>query len=187
MAEVKTYPDSRTQLLITISALTAVILVTLDSTIATIALTRIQSTLAASPEQITWVLTSYLIAAAVMTPLAGWLADRFGRIRVMEASVFFFTVSSLGCGLAPNLELLVLFRFIQGAAGAGLVPLSQILLIDIYPPEKHGPAIAAFGIGALVGPMLGPTVGAWLIVAMDLPDQRADRRAVVDRLCPVRP
>jgi DHA2 family multidrug resistance protein len=163
MQEAKTYPDSRTQLLITISALTAVILVTLDSTIATIALTRIQSTLAASPEQITWVITSYLIAAAVMTPLAGWLADRFGRIRVMEVSVFFFTLSSLGCGLAPNLEMLVLFRFIQGAAGAGLVPLSQILLIEIYPPEKHGPAIAAFGIGTLVGPMLGPTVGAWLI------------------------
>ncbi len=163
MAELKTYPDSRTQLLITISALTAVILVTLDGTIAAIALPRIQSNLAASPEQITWVLTSYLIAAAVMTPLAGWLADRFGRIRIMQSSVFFFTVSSLGCGLAPNLELLVLFRFIQGLAGASLVPLSQILLLDIYPPEKHGPAIAAFGIGTLVGPMLGPTFGAWLI------------------------
>ena len=158
-----TYPDSRTQILITASALTAVILVTLDSTIATIALTRIQSNLAASPEQISWVLTSYLIAAAVMTPLAGWLADRFGRIRIMEASVLVFTLSSLGCGLAPNLELLVLFRFIQGAAGASLVPLSQVLLIDIYPPEKHGPATAAFGIGTLLGPMLGPTLGAWLI------------------------
>lgn len=159
----KTYPPLRTQLLITAAALTAVILVTLDATIATIALTRIQSTMAASPEQITWVLTSYLIAAAVMTPLAGWLADRFGRVRVMEVSVFVFTLSSLGCGLAPNLGLLVLARFIQGAAGASLVPLAQILLIDIYPPEKHGPAISAFGIGTLVGPMLGPTLGAWLI------------------------
>ncbi|WP_158241464.1 DHA2 family efflux MFS transporter permease subunit [Novosphingobium sp. TH158] len=157
------YPDPKTALLITIAALSSVILVTLDSTIATIALTRIQSNLAASPEQITWVLTSYLIAAAVMTPLAGWLADRFGRIRTMRASVFFFTLSSLGCGLAPNLELLTLFRFIQGAAGASLVPLSQVLLIDIWPPEKHGTAISAFGIGTLLGPMMGPTLGAWLI------------------------
>ncbi|MFM5931026.1 MAG: DHA2 family efflux MFS transporter permease subunit [Novosphingobium sp.] len=149
--------------MITIAALTAVILVTLDATIATIALGRIQSTLAASPEQITWVLTSYLIAAAVMTPLAGWLADRFGRTRIMRASVFFFTLSSLGCGLAPNLELLTLFRFIQGASGASLVPLSQVLLLDIWPPEKHGPAISAFGVGTLLGPMLGPTLGAWLI------------------------
>lgn len=162
----QTYPDRQTQLLISAAALTAVMLVTLDSTIAAIALTRIQSNLAASPEQITWVLTSYLIAAAIMTPLAGWLADRFGRIRIMEVSVLVFTLSSLGCGLAPNLETLVIFRFIQGAAGAGLVPLSQVLLIDIYPPEKHGPAIAAFGIGTLVGPMLGPTLGAWLIEYM---------------------
>lgn len=149
--------------MMTIAALSAVILVTLDATIATIALGRIQSTLAASPEQITWVLTSYLIAAAVMTPLAGWLADRFGRIRTMRTSVFFFTLSSLGCGLAPNLEILTLFRFIQGASGASLVPLSQVLLLDIWPPEKHGPAISAFGVGTLMGPMLGPTLGAWLI------------------------
>ncbi|MFM5908665.1 MAG: DHA2 family efflux MFS transporter permease subunit [Novosphingobium sp.] len=149
--------------MITIAALTAVLLVTLDSTIATIALGRIQSNLAASPEQITWVLTSYLIAAAVMTPLAGWLADRFGRLRIMRGSVFIFTLSSLGCGLAPNLEMLTLFRFIQGAAGASLVPLSQVLLLDIWPPEKHGAAISAFGVGTLMGPMLGPTLGAWLI------------------------
>lgn len=157
------YPDPQTALMITIAALSAVLLVTLDSTIATIALGRIQSNLAASPEQITWVLTSYLIAAAVMTPLAGWLADRFGRLRIMRSSVFFFTLSSLGCGLAPNLETLTLFRFIQGAAGASLVPLSQVLLLDIWPPEKHGPAISAFGVGTLMGPMLGPTLGAWLI------------------------
>lgn len=159
----KTYPPRRTQILITAAALSAVILVTLDATIAAIALGRIQSTLGASPEQITWVLTSYLIAAAVMTPLAGWLADRFGRVRVMEASVIVFTLSSLGCGLAPNLGLLVLFRFIQGAAGASLVPLSQVLLIDITEPERHGTAISVFGVGTLMGPMLGPTLGAWLI------------------------
>lgn len=159
----KTYPPRRTQLLITAAALTAVILVTLDSTIATIALSRIQSNLAASPEQITWVLTSYLIAAAVTTPLAGWLADRFGRIFVIQASVIGFVASSLGCGLAPNLEMLVLFRFIQGAAGCSLVPLGQILMLEIHEPERHGPTTALFGLGSLMGPMLGPTVGAWLI------------------------
>ncbi len=161
--EQQAHPDPQAALMITIAALTAVLLVTLDSTIATIALGRIQSNLAASPEQITWVLTSYLIAAAVMTPLAGWLADRFGRLRTMRTSVFFFTLSSLGCGLAPNLEMLTLFRFIQGASGASLVPLSQVLLLDIWPEEKHGTAISAFGVGTLLGPMLGPTLGAWLI------------------------
>ena len=163
MDEIKVYPDRRRQFLITAAALSAVVLVTLDATIATIALGRIQSTLGASPEQITWVLTSYLIAAAIMTPLAGWLANRFGRVRVMQTSVAVFTLSSLVCGLAPNLAVLVLFRFIQGAAGASLVPLSQILLLDIFEPERHGPAISAFGMGTLLGPMMGPTLGAWLI------------------------
>jgi DHA2 family multidrug resistance protein len=156
------YPDPATRTLITISAMAAVMLVTLDGTIAIIALPRIQSSLVASPEQIAWVLTSYLIAGAIFTPLSGWLADRYGRTTIMAGSVLIFTLSSLGCGLANSLETLVLFRFLQGAAGASLVPLSQVLLLDIYPPEKHGPAIAMFGIGSLFGPMIGPTLGGWL-------------------------
>ena len=155
-------PDPATRTLITICALAAVLMTTLDGTIAIIALPRIQSNLAASQEQIAWVLTSYLIAAAIATPLSGWLADRFGRVRIMALSVFGFTLASLGCGLSANLEMLVLFRAIQGACGASLVPLSQVLLLDIYPVEKHGPAIAMFGIGTLVGPMIGPTLGGWL-------------------------
>lgn len=158
----KTYPDPATRLLITLAALISVMMVTLDGTIAIIALPRIQSSLVASPEQIAWVLTSYLVAGAIATPLSGWLADRFGRIRVMALSVLIFTVTSLGCGLVTNIETLVLFRFIQGASGASLVPLSQVLLLDINPPERAGPAIAWFGMGALLGPMIGPTLGAWL-------------------------
>lgn len=162
MADVATYPDPVKRALITISALTAVLMVTIDSTIAVIALPRIQSSLAASPEQITWVLTSYMIAGAIATPLSGWLADRFGRGQVMATSVLFFTLSSVGCGLSPNLETLVVFRFIQGWSGAAILPLTQVLLMDINPPEKHGPAIAVFSIGTLCGPMIGPTLGSWL-------------------------
>jgi DHA2 family multidrug resistance protein len=156
------YPDPAKRALITLAALTAVMMTTLDGTIAVIALPRIQSSLAASQEQIAWVLTSYLIASAIATPLAGWLATRFGRVRVMTVSVAAFTLASVGCGLSPNLETLVVFRFIQGFAGASLVPLSQVLLLDINPPERHGPATALFGMGTLVGPMIGPTLGDWL-------------------------
>jgi DHA2 family multidrug resistance protein len=148
--------------LIGMSALVCVIIVTLDSTIAVIALPSIQSSLGASQEQIAWVITSYLVASAVATPLSGWLADRFGRGRIMALSVAGFTVSSIGCGASNSLEMLVLFRFCQGFTGASLVPLSQVLLLDIYPPEKHGTAIAVFGLGTLLGPTVGPTLGAWL-------------------------
>ncbi|MBU6265898.1 MAG: DHA2 family efflux MFS transporter permease subunit [Sphingomonadales bacterium] len=158
----KTYPDPLRRLLITGAAIVAVLMVTLDGTIAVIALPRIQSNLAASAEQIAWVLTSYLIAQAIATPLSGWLADRHGRVRIMALSTACFTIASLGCGLAPNLEVLVLFRFLQGLSGASLVPLTQVLLMDINPPEKQGPAIAAFGVGSLMGPMLGPILGGWL-------------------------
>jgi len=156
------YPDPTRRLLITFASVIAVLVVTLDSTIAVIALPSIQSNLGASQDQIAWVLTSYLLANAIATPLAGWLADRFGRVHVMVASVAGFTLASIGCGISPNLEVLVLFRFIQGLCGASLVPLSQVLLLDINPPEKQGPAIAAFGMGTLMGPMLGPIIGGWL-------------------------
>lgn len=155
-------PDPTRRALITAFALFAVMMVTLDGTIAIIALPSIQSALSASQEQIAWVLTSYLIAGAIGTPLSGWLADRYGRAWVMAMSVGVFTLASLGCGLAWNLEVLVLFRVIQGFSGASLVPISQVLLLDIYPPDRHGPAIAWFGMGTLFGPMIGPTLGAWL-------------------------
>ena len=157
-----TYPDPTRRLLITGAAILAVLMVTLDGTIAVIALPQIQSSLGASSDQIAWVLTSYLIAGAIATPLSGWLADRVGRARVMALSVTGFTISSIACGMAPNLELLVLARLVQGLSGASLVPLAQVLLIDINPPERQGPAIAAFGMGTLLGPMMGPVLGGWL-------------------------
>ena len=157
-----TYPDPTRRLLITISVLLAVMMTTLDGTIAVIALPRIQSSLAASQEQITWVLTSYLIGSAIAMPVSGWLADKYGRRRVMAASVAIFTLASIGCGMSVNLAMLVMFRAIQGAAGASLVPLSQVVLLNINPPERQGPAIAMFGVGTLVGPAIGPTLGGWL-------------------------
>ncbi|MBW8753479.1 MAG: DHA2 family efflux MFS transporter permease subunit [Sphingomonadales bacterium] len=162
MSAPATYPDPFTRTMLTIASTAAVMMVTIDATIAIIALPSIQSNLAASHEQIAWVLTSYLIAGAIATPLSGWLADRFGRNRVIAVSVASFTLASLGCGLSPNLEVLVLFRFLQGATGASVVPLTQVLLLDINPPERHGPAIALFGMGSLFGPMIGPTLGGWL-------------------------
>ena len=162
MTEDTRYPDPARRILITAASIMAVMMVTLDGTIAVIALPNIQSSLVASSDQIAWVLTSYLIAGAIATPLSGWLADRFGRVRIMTLSVVGFTFSSIGCGLSPNLEVLVLFRALQGLTGASLVPLSQVLLLDINPPEKHGTAIAAFGMGTLMGPMLGPILGGWL-------------------------
>jgi DHA2 family multidrug resistance protein len=162
MASLATYPDPFTRTMLTIASTTAVMMVTIDATIAIIALPHIQASLAASAEQIAWVLTSYLIAGAIATPLSGWLADRFGRNRVLATCVVGFSLSSIGCGISPNLEVLVLFRFLQGATGAAIVPLTQVLLLDINPPERHGPAIALFGMGSLVGPMIGPTLGGYL-------------------------
>ncbi|MCB2073203.1 MAG: multidrug efflux MFS transporter [Novosphingobium sp.] len=156
------YPDPARRALITASTMLAAILVTLDATVANVALPRIQSSVAASPEQIVWVVTSYVIAGAIFTPLSGWLATRYGRKEVMVASVAGFTLSSIACGLATNLEMLVLFRLLQGASGAAMVPLSQATLLDINPPEKHGQAMALYGMGSMLGGIIGPALGGWL-------------------------
>ncbi len=140
----------------------AAVLVTLDATIANVALPRIQSSVGASPEQIVWVVTSYVIAAAIATPLSGWLATRFGRREIMAATLAIFTLASVACGLATDLYSLVAFRFIQGASGAAIVPLSQATLLDIFPPEKHGQAMAIFGMGSMVGGIIGPALGGFL-------------------------
>jgi DHA2 family multidrug resistance protein len=121
-----------------------------------------QSAMLASSEQIVWVLTSYFIATAISIPLCSWLAGRVGRKRVMVVAVAGFTLASLACGLATNLEQMVAFRAIQGACGASLVPLSQAVLLDINPPERHGQAMALYGMGAIIGPVVGPTLGGWL-------------------------
>jgi DHA2 family multidrug resistance protein len=148
--------------LVTVFAMTATIMQALDTTIANVALPYMQGSLSASLDQINWVLTSYIVAAAIMTAPIGWLADRFGRKKLFIICVGGFTAASLLCALAQNIEEMVLFRLLQGMAGAALVPLSQSVLLDAYPIEERGQAMAMWGVGVMLGPIMGPTIGAWL-------------------------
>jgi len=147
---------------ITVCVILATVMQALDTTIANIALPYIQGSVSASQDQINWVLTSYIVAAAIMTPPTGFLAGRFGRKRVFLVSVAGFTVASMLCGMAQSLVQIVLFRILQGMFGAALVPLSQSVLIDAYPKERQGFAMALFGVAVMVGPILGPVLGGWL-------------------------
>ena len=147
---------------ITVCVILATIMQALDTTIANIALPYIQGSVSASQDQINWVLTSYIVAAAIMTPPTGFLAGRFGRKRLFLVSVAGFTVASMLCGMAQSLVQIVLFRILQGMFGAALVPLSQSVLLDIYPKERQGSAMALWGIAVMVGPVLGPVLGGWL-------------------------
>src|SRR5665213_1277524 len=148
--------------LITVCAMTATIMQALDTTIANVALPYMQGSLSASLDQINWVLTSYIVAAAIMTAPVGWLADRFGRKTVFIICVAGFTAASLLCALAQNIEQMVLFRLLQGMAGAALVPLSQAVMLDSYSVEERSKAMAIWGMGVMLGPIMGPTLGAWL-------------------------
>jgi DHA2 family multidrug resistance protein len=148
--------------MITLSIMLATIIYTLDSTIANVALPHMQGSLSASQDQIIWVLTSYIVASAIATPLNGWLCDRFGQKTVFLASIAGFTVASALCGLSGSLSEIVAARLLQGLFGAALVPLSQAVLLDINPREKQGSAMAVWGLGVMVGPILGPTLGGWL-------------------------
>jgi len=148
--------------MITVCVMLATIMQALDTTIANVALPYMQGSVSASQDQINWVLTSYIVAAAIMTPPTGWLAGRFGRKRLFLASVVGFTIASVLCGLATSLAQVVGFRLLQGIFGAALVPLSQAVLLDTFPREKQGSAMAMWGIGVTVGPILGPTLGGWL-------------------------
>jgi MFS transporter, DHA2 family, multidrug resistance protein len=148
--------------LVTVFVMTATIMQALDTTIANVALPYMQGSLSASLDQINWVLTSYIVAAAIMTAPIGWLADRFGRKNLFVICVAGFTAASLLCALAQNIEEMVLFRLLQGMAGAALVPLSQSVLLDAYPIEERGQAMAMWGVGVMLGPIMGPTIGAWL-------------------------
>ena len=156
------YPDAITRRFITGSVMAATVMNSLDATIANVALPHMRGSVSASPDQITWVLTSYIVAAAIMTPLTGWLAGRIGRKRLMQISIIGFTLASGLCGIATGLSELVGFRLLQGMFGAALVPMSQAILLDINPPERHGPAMAIWGMGAILGPIIGPTLGGWL-------------------------
>jgi DHA2 family multidrug resistance protein len=154
--------DGPRRAMITVSVMLASILQTLDTTIANVALPHIQGSVSAAQDQISWVLTSYIVASAIMTPLSGWLAGRFGRKRVFAISIVGFTVASMLCGVAQSLTQIVLARVLQGLFGAALVPMSQALLLDINPPERHARAMAVWGMGVMVGPIIGPALGGWL-------------------------
>jgi MFS transporter, DHA2 family, multidrug resistance protein len=147
---------------ITVCVMLASVLQALDTTIANVALPHIRGSLSATLEQMAWVLTSYIVASAIMTPLAGWLAGEFGRKKVLVISIAGFTLMSALCGMAQSLTQIVLFRALQGIGGAALVPLSQAVLLDINPPERHGRATAVWAMGVLIGPIIGPALGGWL-------------------------
>jgi MFS transporter, DHA2 family, multidrug resistance protein len=145
-----------------IGSMAGVLMQALDTTIANVALPYMEGSLAASRDQITWVLTSYIIAAAIMTAPVGWIAARFGKKNFLITSLAGFTIASMACGAAQSLEQMVLFRLIQGCFGAALGPLSQAVLLDMYPPQRRGNVMAIWGMGVMLGPILGPTLGGVL-------------------------
>ena len=148
--------------IITATIMLATILQALDSTIAAVALPDMQGTFSATQDQVAWVLTSYIVASAIMTPMAGYLGDRLGRKNLYLIAVAGFVITSMLCGLATSIEEMVLFRFLQGCFGAPLVPIAQATMLDIFPPAQTGAAMAMFGMGVMLGPILGPSLGAYL-------------------------
>ncbi len=148
--------------LITLSIMLATIMQVLDTTIANVALPTMTGDLGASQDTITWVLTSYIVASAIMTPATGWVSDRVGKREFFLISIFGFVITSMACGIAWSLPSMVMFRLLQGIFGAAIVPLSQTFLLDINPREKAGQAMAMWGAGIMVGPIIGPTLGGWL-------------------------
>jgi DHA2 family multidrug resistance protein len=160
MIEHKLDPTDR--LLVTIAVMLAVLIQVLDTTIANVALPHMQASLGATQESVNWVLTSYIVASAIAIPISGWLADRIGRKRLLVLAVIGFTIASFLCAVAQGLGEMVAFRAIQGVTGAFLVPLSQATLFDINPPERHARAMALFGGGIMIGPIMGPVLGGWL-------------------------
>ncbi len=148
--------------LVAIAVLSSAVMEVLDTSVVNVSLPHIAGSLSATTDEATWVLTSYLVANAIILPMSGWLANYFGRKRLLLTVVTGFTVSSLLCGLAPSLPMLILFRVLQGTTGGGLQPLSQAVLLEEYPPQERGKAMALFGLGIMAAPILGPTVGGWI-------------------------
>ncbi|MGB7590441.1 MAG: DHA2 family efflux MFS transporter permease subunit [Terriglobia bacterium] len=148
--------------LITAAVMLATFMEVLDTTVVNVSLTHIAGSLSATPNEATWALTSYLVANGIVIPISGWLANHFGRKNLLLISTAGFTVASLLCGIAPSMGLLVTFRVIQGACGGSLQPLSQAVLLEAFPREQHGKAMAIFALGVIVAPVLGPVLGGWL-------------------------
>ena len=158
----KEYPN---RALITVSIMTAAIMGVLDSTIVTVAMPQIQGSLSASPEQVIWVLTSYIVATAISTPLSGWLAGRFGMKQIILLAIAGFTVTSMLCAIAAGLPEMVVFRVLQGLFGAAFIPLSQAVLLNINPPERHAQALSVWAAGVMTAPIAGPLLGGYLTEA----------------------
>jgi DHA2 family multidrug resistance protein len=148
--------------IVAIAVMSATFMEVLDTTVVNVSLPHIAGDLSATIDESTWALTSYLVANAIILPLAGWLSHQFGRKRLLMLSVSGFTVASLLCGLAPSLPFLILFRVIQGATGGALQPLSQAVLLEAFPPEQRGKAMGFWGLGIVVAPIFGPVLGGWL-------------------------
>src|SRR5215469_12776408 len=148
--------------LIAVSVMLATFMEVLDTSIATVALPHIAGSVSATNDEATWVLTSYLVSNAVVLPASSWFGLRFGRKRFLLTCIVIFTISSFMCGAAPTLGILLLARAIQGAGGGALQPISQAILLESFPPQKRGLAMAMFGLGVVVAPIIGPTLGGWL-------------------------
>ena len=147
---------------VTVSVMLATFMEVLDTTVVNVSIPHIAGNLASTNEEGTWVVTSYLVSNAIVLPISGWLANHLGRKRLLLMCVAGFTVTSLCCGLATSLTQLIIFRVLQGLTGGGLQPLAQAILLETFPKERHGHAMAAFGIGILLAPILGPTLGGWI-------------------------
>jgi DHA2 family multidrug resistance protein len=159
MSEAQPYPN---RFPITVSLVLATLMNTIDSTIANVALPHIQGSMSAASDEVVWVLTSYIVAAAMTTPVTGWFANRFGIKRVFLVTIAGFTLASMGCGLATILPELVVFRLVQGGFGAFTMPLGQTVLFAINPPERYTQAMASWSIGAIMGPLMGPVIGGYI-------------------------
>src|SRR5580704_6251386 len=148
--------------IIAIAVMLGTFMEVLDTTVVNVSLPHIAGSLSATIDEATWAITSYLVANAMILPITGWLANYFGRKRLLMMSVTGFTAASFLCGLAPTLPMLILFRLIQGAAGGALQPLSQAVLLESFPPEQRGKATGFWGQGIVVAPIIGPVLGGWL-------------------------
>ncbi len=158
-------PDKRPQInpwIVTIAVMSATFMEVLDTTVVNVAIPHIAGNLSSTYDEGTWVVTSYLVSNAIVLPMSGWLANFFGRRRMLMFCVLGFAVTSLLCGLATSLESLIIFRILQGLTGGGMVPLAQSIMLESFPPKKHGIAMAAYGVGILFAPIIGPTLGGWI-------------------------
>ena len=148
--------------IVTAAVMGATFMEILDTTVVNVSVPHLAGNMGATVEEGTWVVTSYLVANAIILPMSGWLANRLGRRNVLLACVTGFTITSVLCGMATSLEALIFFRVLQGLTGGGLQPLAQAVLLETFPPKQHGTAMAAFGLGIILAPILGPTLGGWI-------------------------